>query len=140
MKTSYCLLGLSLLVSSTALAQVPRLESLQALQWSQRVILVWPSSAEESIVSEFEQERVYLLDRDIVWFVMTSPQPVTNYSGELSEDFAQNMAEQYPATKAKVWLIGKDGGVKQARRVLNFDALYDQIDAMPMRQMEMQSR
>jgi hypothetical protein len=35
-------------------------------------------------------------------------------------------------------LIGKDGGIKSQSDYLNLEAIFSEIDAMPMRQLEMQ--
>lgn len=132
------MLGLSALFQGHAQAQATQPETISSLRWSARIILVWPDEDASFTLSQLRQDKVYLDERHVIWFVVDKAGLVTNYEGQISADFVTYLSERYPKQQSKVWLIGKDGGIKQTAEVLNLDAIYDQIDAMPMRQREMQ--
>ncbi|MBT8125549.1 MAG: DUF4174 domain-containing protein, partial [Gammaproteobacteria bacterium] len=79
-----------------------------------------------------------ILDRDIYWFVFTDSSIETNYKGELQDNFYRVTLNNYfTDTETNVVLIGKDGGIKQKGKHLDLQGLFDLIDTMPMRQLEM---
>ena len=61
----------------------------------------------------------------------------TNYQGALSEDFIAKTRDRYQIGPGKIMLIGKDGGVKFLLDRMDLEAIFTEIDAMPMRQNEM---
>ncbi|RJG47546.1 DUF4174 domain-containing protein [Motilimonas pumila] len=137
MALSDWLCGLTLMGVSIS-AQAEKLETLASLQWSARVIVVWSEQDPRATIDLLNQEQAYLDERHVVWFVVHKAKLLSNYGGEIAPNFVANLNRMYPQEKGAVWLIGKDGGVKQTAQALNLDAIYGQIDAMPMRQREMQ--
>ena len=78
-------------------------------------------------------------DRDLIWFVFCEQNIETNYSGLLSDNFATVITSSiFDRRQEPVILIGKDGGIKRSAIMLDLDSLFNLIDSMPMRQVEMQ--
>ena len=117
---------------------LPVLSDLDSLKWKNRVILInEPKKQDESL--QFLKAQVSEIDdRDIIWFIIKDDNALSNYSGRLSREFVSNMRERLGPVKGKVILIGKDGGIKSQADYLNLDSIFSEIDAMPMRQLEMQ--
>ncbi|EGM78974.1 hypothetical protein Rhein_0832 [Rheinheimera sp. A13L] len=113
------------------------LSDFAALQWNQRIVVVNEVQSQEAILALFEKNKSKIDERDMVWFVLTGDQVQTNYQGTLSADFVANTRERYPIKSGKIMLIGKDGGVKFLLDRMDLEAIFSEIDAMPMRQNEM---
>ena len=79
-----------------------------------------------------------IVDRDILWFILDDNGIATNYTGMVSPEFSSRIREDYFADGSKVVLVGKDGGVKYRHKALELPDIFVRIDAMPMRQQEMQ--
>ena len=136
----YTLLVLLLMMARSIYSQDgSELERIGDLIWQNRVILVWSDQHTyySQIFTEFSEE---IEDRDIVWFVIDDLELATNYAGQISDNFALEMATRYSPQEAKVQLIGKDGGVKERGESLDVDFLFGQIDRMPMRINEMKEK
>ena len=108
----------------------PDRRDLDAYQWSARPVLVFAPSPEDpdylDQMAEFREARDGLEDRDIIVLSDTDP----DAHGRLRAGLAINGFE--------IILVGKDGGVKlREDHPLTARALFDTIDAMPMRQREM---
>ena len=115
----------------------PMLSDLDNLVWKNRVIIIdEPKNRDESL-HLLKDQVAEIDDRDIIWFVIKDGLAVSNYSGHLSREFVSNMRERLGPVKGKVILIGKDGGIKSRADYLNLDTIFSEIDAMPMRQLEM---
>ncbi|UTF61820.1 DUF4174 domain-containing protein [Gilvimarinus sp. DA14] len=114
------------------------LNDLAPLRWENRIILAWTDKP-QAVVKALRRESAAVQERDIVWFVFSDGATQSNYSGKLSDDFATVMTEKYHRSTPQVLLIGKDGGVKDDESELLLKSLFQQIDAMPMRQREMQN-
>lgn len=116
------------------------LESINELEWNSRVILVRTTSEPAGILNDlkfFEQE---IQDRHIDWFIFFDSKIKTNYQGDLHEKLYSNTANQYFVDiKTNVVLIGKDGTIKQRREQLDLQSIFELIDMMPMRQLEMKN-
>ncbi len=112
------------------------ISDLSSLQWKNRVVLVNDAQQEERILAVFRGSTPQIDDRDTLWFLINGDQVITNYSGNLAEDFRANVRDEYRLGKGEVVLIGKDGGVKTRSNRLDLDALLSDIDAMPMRRSE----
>lgn len=115
------------------------LSDLSSLKWDNRIILVNDVQNEEHVVAVFEKNIIEINDRDIVWLIIKGDHAFTNYPGTLSEDLLNNTRNRYKTGKGQVILIGKDGGVKSRHDRLDLAAIFSEIDAMPMRQREMQN-
>ena len=117
---------------------VPVLSDLVSLEWKNRVIVFNETKNEDVYLKLLKEQVAEIDDRDIIWFIIKGDLALSNYSGRLSPEFVSNMRERLGPVKGKVILIGKDGGIKSQSDYLNLEAIFSEIDAMPMRQLEMQ--
>lgn len=113
------------------------LTDLSSLQWQNRVIVVNEVADTEAILALFEDNASGTTDRDLIWLVFDESKTLTNYSGPLAPELQANTLETYRIEPGQVILIGKDGGVKSRLDQMDLDALFSDIDAMPMRRREM---
>jgi len=116
---------------------VPVLSDLDSLEWKNRVIIVNETKNQDESLQLIKEQAAEIDDRDIIWFIIKDDLALTNYSGRLSREFVSNMRERLGPVQGKVILIGKDGGIKTQSDYLNLEAIFSEIDAMPMRQLEM---
>jgi hypothetical protein len=116
----------------------PVLSDLDSLEWKNRVIIVNQLNNQDECLQLLKARVVEIDNRDIIWFIIKDDITLSNYSGQLSREFVDNMRERYGSGNGKVILIGKDGGIKFQSDYLNLEAIFSEIDAMPMRQFEMQ--
>ncbi|WP_233081873.1 DUF4174 domain-containing protein [Rheinheimera soli] len=127
-----------LLLSSLAYGHQPAvLSDLAALQWDKRIVVVNEVQSQEAILALLEKNKSKIDERDMVWFVFTDSKVETNYQGSFSEDFVAHTKDRYQIKPGKIMLIGKDGGVKFLLDRMDLEAIFSEIDAMPMRQNEM---
>ncbi len=101
------------------------------------IILNKPTDTEH-VLSLMKNSSEGINDRRIVWFILKESEALTNYSGRLSESFMSNVRQQYQLKNNTVTLIGKDGGIKYQGSTVDVKALFSIIDAMYMRQREVQ--
>lgn len=132
--TKILLLCFSLSAHST---EPSKLSDLRLLQWKNRIILVNNLHNPHAVLALFEQNKKEINERDIIWFVFTGDEIHTNYQGALSGDFIAKTRGSYQLESGKIMLIGKDGGVKFLLDRMDLEAIFSEIDAMPMRQNEM---
>jgi hypothetical protein len=112
------------------------LGELASLRWKYRIILV--DAQIPDAVARLRAEQPALDERDILWFVHDQGQVQTNYPGPLDARLKQELEQQFfSRSDAAVFLIGKDGGLKASAARLDLSALFERIDAMPMRRREM---
>ena len=116
----------------------PVLSDLDNLVWKNRVIVINEIKNQDESLQLLKDQEAEIDDRDIIWFIIKDDLALSNYSGQLSREFVSNMHERLGPVKGKVILIGKDGGIKAQSDYLNLEAIFSEIDAMPMRQLEMQ--
>jgi len=116
------------------------LQEFNSLRWENRIILVNTVNNKDSIMKILEQNEDDINERDIVWFVIQDDTLATNFNGNLTDEFSSNTVKKYKSSQGKVTLIGKDGAMKSSRESLDLEAIFLEIDAMPMRQIEMQSQ
>ena len=116
-------------------ANVP-IDSLQQLQWCNRLVLVIKPISVAQTQEKLSKQNSALQERDVIWFVIGETTFSTSYSGDVSEDLPQRLRKKFPTEQQKVLLIGKDGEVKSTRADLDFPSLYAEIDGMPMRKRE----
>ncbi|WP_338366254.1 DUF4174 domain-containing protein [uncultured Pseudoalteromonas sp.] len=129
------LLVLSLL--SNANESIP-LDDILTLRWENRLIIVNQHTDSDNALSLMKKYSKDINERDIVWFIMKEAGAVTNYSGRLSDSFMSNVQQQYRLKKNTVTLIGKDGDIKSQEKSIDVQTLFSTIDAMQMRQREVQ--
>ena len=112
------------------------LTELASLRWQHRIIVV--DGRIPDAVERLRAARPAIDERDIVWFVASPDGLRSNYPGEIGDPLAQQLdARYFGRSDAKVFLIGKDGGLKASERDLDLQRLFARIDAMPMRRREM---
>lgn len=113
------------------------LSELGLLQWKNRIILVNNLHNQQAVLALFDHNKKEINERDIIWFVLAGDVAHTNYQGALSDDFITKTRASYQLEAGKIMLIGKDGGVKFLLDRMDLEAIFSEIDAMPMRQNEM---
>ena len=120
-------------------SELAMLTDLASLEWKYRVIVVNETQNEANALDLLNKHTAEINDRDIVWFIVKEDVVLTNYEGKLSENFLSRTRQKYGVGQGKVILIGKDGSIKSRLDRLNIKAIFTEIDAMPMRQYEMQN-
>ena len=114
------------------------LENISELKWNNRIILVRLIDESREYLNTLNSFKDDIQERDIYWFLFSDDKIETNYQGSLEDKFYNLMLEKYfKDTKTNVVLIGKDGCIKQNNGYLDLKELFDLIDSMPMRQLEM---
>jgi len=116
------------------------MNSLSDYQWKNRLILVQATDENAGEIDTLRSARAEVDDRDIVWFVNTGADLVSNQDGVSSslESEIKALLDQFRSDE-RVLLIGKDGGMKSREPSLDLDAIFRRIDRMPMRMREMRS-
>ncbi|RVT45052.1 DUF4174 domain-containing protein [Rheinheimera sediminis] len=113
------------------------LSDLATLQWNNRILVINEVQSRDTVLVLLDTNKIEIKERDLLWFIFTADQAETNYQGELSADFVAKTRKRYQITPGKIMLIGKDGGVKFLLDRMDLEAIFSEIDAMPMRQNEM---
>ncbi|WP_413701934.1 DUF4174 domain-containing protein [Psychromonas sp. KJ10-10] len=117
-----------------------KLTELSSLKWENRIILVKVETNKDNILNLFEENKGAINERDIVWFIMQGDTIDTNYKAILDEKLVSNISHQYTNQPGNVLLIGKDGRIKSSRESVDLESVFLEIDAMPMRQSEMNNQ
>lgn len=112
------------------------LNDLASLQWKNRIVVINDIDNHEVVLSSLNKQQAAIDDRDILWFVLTDKKTLSNYAGDLSQEFSIKIRELYQLQPSQVILIGKDGGMKSRFDGINLKDIFTDIDAMPMRQNE----
>lgn len=113
-----------------------KLENLNDLKWKKRIVLL--NKGDEEEIKQLREAAEEIKNRDIIWFRLKDGEIETNFDGELSENFAEYLENEYfKKFEANVFLIGKDGGIKSKDEKLDLKNYFGQIDSMPMRRREM---
>jgi hypothetical protein len=109
-------------------------------QWKNRLILVQAESENNHEIETLRKARAEVDDRDVVWFVNTGLDLVSNQKA-VSSSLENDIKSLFEKTRLddRVLLIGKDGGIKSRDSSLDLDAIFRRIDAMPMRIREMRT-
>jgi hypothetical protein len=133
--------------AGTALAQSAAKIDLTQYLWKNRLILIFsPSEADstyQDVKNQSEKLTDELVDRDLVLFHLF--ERGKSYIGDspLDDGVADSLRQRYKIKPGELTLIliGKDGGEKlRQQRSFDFQIIFDRIDAMPMRQLEMKQR
>ena len=129
-----------MLLLITLTTQGAGMNSLSDYQWKNRLILVQATDENAGEIDTLRSARAEVDARDIVWFVNTGADLVSNQDGVSSslESEIKALLDQFRSDE-RVLLIGKDGGMKSREPSLDLDAIFRRIDRMPMRMREMRS-
>ena len=121
--------------------------NLPQYQWQNRLLLLFAPHADDADYQEQQDalaaHDVGLVDRDMVVFHVLAEEGYVEQDGEktlLSDAHIASLRAQFdvPRDAFTLLLIGKDGGIKRyENQAITVDALFTQIDSMPMRQREM---
>ena len=118
--------------------------SLEDLRWKHRVILIFAREPYLSnALSNLDDLKAEIEERDIAWFVLGDNTLHTNYDGKLEDQLREELMASYftpVPTETAVRLIGKDGTLKSSSSDLNLEATFGLIDQMPMRREEMRRK
>jgi len=115
--------------------------TLEDLKWKNRVLLVFPSLEEENPIHWEMTESLLeeIEERDLIYFVF-GDSLITNSTFYFEEDYEERLRARYALGSKKLcWvLLGKDGGSKLRKEgsYPDWELLFATIDAMPMRQKE----
>ncbi|MBD3223469.1 MAG: DUF4174 domain-containing protein [Caldithrix sp.] len=126
------------IVSPFIVVKGESMQTVKDFQWKNRIIIVGVTDNGNYYVKALWQKNDGITDRDIVWFVADSNSIQTNMDS-VHQEMASSV-RSYLKTEdngLQVILIGKDGGIKKRSPELNIEALFQRIDAMPMRMQEM---
>jgi len=139
--------GLCIGTISSSFAQTTQ-SPLKGLEGKKRIILLFSKSRSDATLDKqidlLRARRRDLSDRDTVVLVVEARSDVVSAIGYVSipRGAALDLRRIYEKEKTRFFgiLIGKDGGEKSRwTRVRQPQEMFDQIDAMPMRQQEMRS-
>ncbi|MEM7304968.1 MAG: DUF4174 domain-containing protein [Pseudomonadota bacterium] len=118
-----------------------KLDNLDELRWNSRIILVKSGSDIDKTLLILEKAKNEIDERHINWFVFTNDQTYTNLEIKLGNHFNEDVLDTYFNGEGLIVIVlGKDGYVKQRSRQLNLPGIFELIDSMPMRQIEMSSQ
>ncbi|MES1026179.1 DUF4174 domain-containing protein [Gloeocapsa sp. BRSZ] len=127
-------------------ATTPIMLNLQSYQWKNRLLLV---SAPSENTSEYQQQMqlfsnqtAEFADRDLLLIeLFANGTSRINGNTISSEDVTQIKQQFNIGNEFSVILVGKDGTAKRRETTpVEPTAIFQQIDAMPMRQQEMRSQ
>jgi len=146
-KLSFFVLALQF-INGTAMADKPdikqasnkaasQLDKMNELEWQRRLILVKSENAEK-IKAIFLKHEEAINERKISWFILANDKIYSNYPEIVGEGFINEVQEilNYFDNNNFV-LIGYDGEIKSANNGLLISKVFEQIDSMPVRQLEM---
>ncbi|MBW4602929.1 MAG: DUF4174 domain-containing protein [Calothrix sp. FI2-JRJ7] len=120
---------------------------LSSHKWKNRILLVFAPSDKninyQQQVQLFKQQQQGLNERDLL--LVTVLDKGTSYSNQQPIDIASaaKLRQKFNINDNdfRVILVGKDGGAKrQDSEVVLAETIFREIDAMPMRQQEMQQK
>ncbi|MEH2327526.1 DUF4174 domain-containing protein [Nostoc sp.] len=121
--------------------------NLSSQKWQNRVLLIFAPSVDnhnyQQQMQVFNQHQNGFKDRDLVLVQVLATDKSYANGQFIDESSAANLRNRFGVEREnfRVILIGKDGGVKrQETTLVQATAIFKQIDAMPMRQQEMQER
>ncbi|MEH2266208.1 DUF4174 domain-containing protein [Nostoc sp.] len=120
--------------------------NLSSQKWKNRVLLVFAPSVD----NHSYQQQMQLLqahnsnfaDRDLILVQVLATESYANRE-PIDKSSAGKLRSRFGVEKEnfRVILVGKDGGVKRSDATpVKATAIFEEIDAMPMRQQEMQER
>ena len=120
--------------------------NLSSQKWQNRVLLVFAPSVDNLSYQQqmqlLQEQKNGFKDRDLVLVQVFATNKSYANGQPIDESSAANLRNRFRVDKEnfRVILVGKDGGVKrQDTTPVPATAIFEQIDAMPMRQQEMRS-
>ncbi|MEH2401517.1 DUF4174 domain-containing protein [Nostoc sp.] len=121
--------------------------NLSSQKWKNRVLLVFAPSVDNHTYQQqmqlLQEHNSGFADRDLVLVqVLATDESYANRQ-PIDESSAAKLRDRFGVDKGnfRVILVGKDGGVKRSDATpVQATAIFKEIDAMPMRQQEMQKR
>lgn len=133
------------LVTGSPKAQSPL--DLSQYQWKNRLLLIFAPSEQDpaylDLRDRLQASEAELVDRDLIVFRLFAEGQGSLAEAPIGNDSVSFLYDRFDVQQgaSTVVLIGKDGGEK-LRQVDGFDlqAIFDRIDAMPMRQREMRQK
>ncbi|MBD2438816.1 DUF4174 domain-containing protein [Nostoc sp. FACHB-110] len=118
--------------------------NLSSQKWQNRVLLVFAPSVNNRTYQQqmqlFNQHQNGFTDRDLVLVQVLATEKSYANGQLIDESSAANLRSRFGVDKQNfcVILVGKDGSVKRTDTTpVEVKAIFEQIDAMPMRQQEM---
>ena len=115
----------------------PPVNQLETFAWQNRLIIMHQIKHEGEVLALLKQQQHAIEDRDIVWMIINQDQMTSNHSVKMGEALIQQIQDRYQPQNNEVLLVGKDGGLKSRFSGLQLQAIFAEIDRMPMRQAEM---
>ncbi|CAM4425372.1 DUF4174 domain-containing protein [Vibrio agarivorans] len=137
MKKLYTALFITLALPGVSMA-AEDINSLDELNWKNRVILVQEPAKGEQIVKTLTDEKLGIAERDVIWFVASNGKVSSNLTASVPDKLSKQVTGSFTNRSRQTILIGKDGGVKSRTDEFDLHQLYKQIDAMPMRKREIE--
>lgn len=120
---------------------------LDRYRWQHRLLLLFApqedTPAYAAAAADIDRRSEEILDRDLVVFHLLEDGMSRVDGRRLSDAEARQLRDRFEIAPGRFTavLIGKDGGVKLVRRdSVDLQAVFDRIDAMPMRQREMREK
>lgn len=120
---------------------------LDRYRWQHRLLLLFApqedTPAYAAAAADIDRRSEDILDRDLVVFHLLEDGASRVDGRRLSDAEARQLRDRFEIAPGRFTavLIGKDGGVKLVRRdSIDLQAVFDRIDAMPMRQREMREK
>ena len=118
--------------------------NLSSQKWKNRVLLVFAPASDNNAYQQqmqiFSGEKAAFLDRDLVVVqVLATGESYAN-GQKIDENSAVELRDRFDVSENdfRVIVVGKDGGAKRQDRVpVEAKAIFNEIDAMPMRRQEM---
>ncbi|WP_338761266.1 DUF4174 domain-containing protein [Bernardetia sp. ABR2-2B] len=121
---------------------------LDKFQWKNRILIVFSDTKDNSLFQKqmqlFLENKEGLEERDLIVFqvfeeigIMPSNKTISD-----TEELKKRFDFSFEENKFAVFLVGKDGGIKLKveNKILTLEKLFGTIDAMPMRQAEMERK
>jgi len=135
-------------INGTALAERPvnnqaskkagtELDKLNQLEWQRRLILVKSENTEKIKTILFKHEEA-INERKISWFILANDKLYSNYPENIGEGLVNEVQGilNYLENDNFI-LVGYDGEIKSTDNGLTISRVFEQIDSMPIRQLEM---
>lgn len=136
MRFRLALTGFLVTVVSAQLGATSSLQQLSQLQWKHRILLIQSMPSADSDIAQLIANQAEIDERHIQWFVLSERGMQTNYVGPMSTQLDDEIATMFSDPTREVILMGKDGGIKSRADTFNLADIFEQIDAMPLRQRE----
>ena len=140
-----------MLVTALAFGSSPAVPAsslnLSQFQWKNRLLFLFAPDRNhpdfDTLQKSLASRQADVADRDLVVFEIIQSGPSSMRAKHLDSQSSQSLRDQFGVRPGDfaVILIGKDSGIKLNRREqTDLKDIFDLIDAMPMRQVEMRQK